>query len=92
MSKDAVIIGAGLGGLLCGRILSRKGWNVKVLEASDHPGGLLWPFIWDGIPCECGFHSVGGLNPGIQRWQESSSGFSKLMLPAMKSFFIIRME
>lgn len=64
MSKDALIVGAGLGGLLCGRILSRRGWNVTVLESSDHPGGLLWPFDWDGIPCECGFHSVGGLNPG----------------------------
>lgn len=64
MSKDVVIIGAGLGGLLCGRILSRKGLNVTVLEASDHPGGLLWPFDWDGIPCERGFHSVGGLRPG----------------------------
>lgn len=64
MSKDAVIIGAGLGGLVCGRILSRKGWNVTVLEADDRPGGLLKPFYWDGIPCEQGFHSVGGLGPG----------------------------
>ena len=35
-----------------------------MLEASSNPGGLLWPMDWDGIPCECGFHSVGGLNPG----------------------------
>lgn len=64
MSKDVIIIGAGLGGLLCARILSRKGLKVTVIEASDNPGGLLWPFDWDGIPCERGFHSVGGLNPG----------------------------
>ena len=64
MSKSAVIVGAGLGGLLCGRILSREGWQVTLLEASERPGGLLQPFLWDGIPCECGFHSVGGLGPG----------------------------
>lgn len=64
MSKTAVIIGAGLGGLACGRLLSRKGFHVTILEAEDQPGGLLRPFLWDGIPCEQGFHSVGGLGPG----------------------------
>lgn len=64
MSKSALIIGAGLGGLVCGRLLSRKGLNVTILEADDRPGGLLKPFLWDGIPCEQGFHSVGGLEPG----------------------------
>ena len=64
MSKRAIIIGAGLGGLLCARILSRKGLDVTVLEAADVPGGLLHSVDWDGIPCEQGFHSVGGLAPG----------------------------
>ena len=30
MSKSAVIIGAGLGGLLCGQLLVRKGLSVTV--------------------------------------------------------------
>ena len=28
----AVIIGAGLGGLICGRILSRQGFDITILE------------------------------------------------------------
>ena len=62
--SDAVIIGSGLGGLLCGRILSRKGLTVTLLEASDVPGGLLHSFTWEGVRCEQGFHSAGGLGPG----------------------------
>lgn len=64
MSDKVLVIGAGLGGLVCGRILSRRGFQVTILEADDRPGGLLKPFLWDGIPCEQGFHSVGGLEPG----------------------------
>ncbi len=64
MSKDAVIIGAGLGGLLCGRILSRKGWNVTVLEQWIQPGGALQTFVRNGVRFDTGFHSVGGLGPG----------------------------
>lgn len=64
MSSSVLIIGAGLGGLFCGRILSRKGFCVTVLEASGVPGGLLHRFSWEGVPCEQGFHSAGGLGPG----------------------------
>ena len=62
--SDAVIIGAGLGGLLCGRILSRKGWRVTVLEQGGQAGGALQTFVRDGIRFDTGFHSVGGLEPG----------------------------
>lgn len=62
--SDVLVIGAGLGGLLCGRILSRKGFQVTVLEAADVAGGLLHGFLWNGVLCEQGFHSVGGLGPG----------------------------
>ena len=64
MSKDVLIVGAGLGGLLCGRILSRRGFTVTVLEADTFPGGILHGFEWEGAMCERGFHSVGGLAPG----------------------------
>ena len=62
--SDVLVIGAGLGGLLCGRILSRKGFRVTLLEADFVPGGLLHGFLWNGVLCERGFHSVGGLGPG----------------------------
>ncbi len=64
MSKSVLIIGAGLGGLLCGQLLVRKGLSVKVLEADTEPGGILHGFTWEGARCDRGFHSVGGLAPG----------------------------
>lgn len=64
MSKDVIIVGAGLGGLLCGHILGREGHRVRLLEARQRAGGVLDGFSLDGFPCECGFHSVGGLGPG----------------------------
>lgn len=36
---DFVIIGAGIGGLSCGALLSKYGFNVSVLEAHSIPGG-----------------------------------------------------
>ena len=62
--SDVIVIGAGLGGLLCGRILTRKGFKVTLLESDEVPGGLLHGFDWEGVRCQQGFHSVGGLAPG----------------------------
>jgi len=63
MSK-AVVIGSGLGGLLCGSILSRHGYTVTVLERGAQVGGCLQSFVRGGIRFDTGFHSVAGLAPG----------------------------
>jgi len=62
--RRAVIIGAGLGGLICGRILSRQGFDITILEQGTQAGGALQTFVRDGIRFDTGFHSVGGLRPG----------------------------
>ena len=62
--RKVVIIGAGLGGLVCGRILSRRGFDVTLLEQGTQAGGALQTFVRDGIRFDTGFHSVGGLAPG----------------------------
>ena len=62
--SDMVIIGAGLGGLMCGSILSRCGRSVTVLEQGLQPGGALQTFVRGGVRFDTGFHSVGGLGPG----------------------------
>ena len=40
-ARHVIIIGAGFGGMLCGRILSRRGFDVTVLEQGRQPGGAL---------------------------------------------------
>jgi phytoene desaturase len=42
--KNAIVIGAGIGGIAASIRLARKGYSVKVFEASEHPGGKLSEF------------------------------------------------
>ena len=62
--SEAVVIGSGLGGLLCGSILARHGYRVTVLERGAQMGGCLQSFVREGIRFDTGFHSVAGLAPG----------------------------
>lgn len=40
-SADAVIVGAGHNGLVAANLLADAGWDVRVLEAADNPGGAV---------------------------------------------------
>ena len=42
--KNAVVIGAGIGGIASALRLSKKGYKVTVFEANDYPGGKLSAF------------------------------------------------
>ena len=60
---DVIIIGSGLGGLLCGYILSKEGFNVCILEKHSQPGGNLQTFTRHGHKFETGVHYIGALGP-----------------------------
>lgn len=61
---DVAIIGSGLGGLLCGAILSKEGKRVCVIEKNEQLGGSLQTFKRDGVTFDTGVHYIGGLAPG----------------------------
>ncbi|MDP4282461.1 MAG: NAD(P)/FAD-dependent oxidoreductase [Bacteroidota bacterium] len=61
---DVVIIGSGLGGLLCGAILGKEGMKVCVLEKYSRTGGCLQNFKRHGVIFDTGMHYTGGLAPG----------------------------
>ncbi len=61
---DVIIAGSGLGGLECGYILSKKGYNVCILEKNHQLGGCLQTFRRGKIEFDTGFHFVGGLDEG----------------------------
>lgn len=59
---DVVIIGSGLGGLLCGAILSKNGLRVCVLEKHHQIGGNLQTFKRKGIEFNSAMHYVGSMD------------------------------
>lgn len=61
---DFVIIGSGLGGLLCSYILADAGFNVIVLEKNTAIGGCLQVFVRDKCILDTGVHYIGSLDEG----------------------------
>jgi all-trans-retinol 13,14-reductase len=61
---DFVIIGSGLGGLVCAYILASEGHSVAVLEKNHQIGGLLQVYSRDKTIFDTGVHYVGSLDEG----------------------------
>lgn len=65
MSKyDVIIIGSGLGGLECGTILSKEGYNVCVLEKNQLLGGCFQSYRRRDQLLDTGMHYIGSLDEG----------------------------
>lgn len=62
--NKVIIIGSGLGGLSCGVILAKNGYNVTVLEQSSQIGGCLQCFSRKGARFETGMHFIGSADKG----------------------------
>jgi len=60
---DVVIIGSGLGGMVCGTILSKEGKRVCVIEKNEQIGGSLQTFKREGVTFDTGVHYIGSLSP-----------------------------
>lgn len=66
---DIVIIGSGMGGLVCGDILSREGYRVCILEKNKQIGGCLQTYVRDKVIFDSGVHYLGGLDKGQNLYQ-----------------------
>ena len=61
---DIAILGTGLGGLVCGYILSKNGFKVLLLEKEAQIGGCLQTFRRFGIKFDTGMHYIGSMLEG----------------------------
>lgn len=59
-----IVIGSGLGGLLCGAILAKNGHHVTVIEKEKQLGGCLQSFAFDKQLFDSCVHYIGGMNKG----------------------------
>ena len=64
MKYDVIVIGSGLGGLVCARQLAKQGRSVLVLERQSQPGGCLQSYRRGDFEFDTGLHYVGGLAEG----------------------------
>lgn len=64
---DVIIIGAGIGGLVCGCYLAKAGMKVLIVEQHSKPGGCCGSFDRNGYKFDIGVHYLGSLreNGGI---------------------------
>jgi len=69
MKQKVIIIGAGLGGLFTGAILSKEGLDVTLLEKNAVIGGGLQTFQRFGEHFDTGMHVIGGMQPGGNIWK-----------------------
>ena len=61
---DIAILGTGLGGLVCGYILSKNGFKVLLLEKNAQIGGCLQTFRRFGVKFDTGMHYIGSMLEG----------------------------
>ena len=64
MKGKILILGSGLGGLVCGYILSKNGYEVVVLEKNHQIGGCLQTFKRKGTKFDTGMHCIGSMDEG----------------------------
>src|SRR5690606_5033579 len=68
-SFDIIVIGSGLGGLVCATILAKEGRKVLVLEKNKQYGGNLQTFVRNRRIFDTGVHYLGGLEKGQNLYQ-----------------------
>src|ERR1700730_9475929 len=66
---DVLIIGSGMGGLVCGNILSMEGYRVCLVEKNKQLGGCLQIYVRNKVIFDSGVHYIGGLDRGQNLYQ-----------------------
>ena len=58
---DVIIVGAGIGGLVCGCYLAKAGMKVLIVEQQNKAGGYCSSFVSNGFFFDAAVHSLRGI-------------------------------
>lgn len=81
-SYDVVIVGSGIGGLICGCYLAKSGLKVLIVEQHYKAGGYCTSFDRNGYRFDVGVHYLGSLRDGgaLNRIFNELSLFDKITI------------
>jgi phytoene dehydrogenase-like protein len=91
-SPDVLIVGGGLAGLCCGRVLQENGVSFQILEASDGLGGRVRTDKLDGFQLDRGFQALLTAYPEAKRILDYARLDLKLFAPGAISWYAGRMN
>ncbi len=87
MTKDVIIIGAGLSGLAAAIHLQNEGRKVFIIEASDRPGGRIKTDLHQGFRLDRGFQVLLTAYPEAQKILDYEALNLQKMLPGAHVLF-----
>ncbi len=85
-NKDVIIIGAGYGGLSCATFLTRNGYNVKIFERKDRPGGYVHTFQMGQYRGELSTYQTYGVK-GMYKPTYEALGLSDIPVISMENSY-----
>lgn len=83
---DAIIIGAGLGGLSAAAKLAKSGKKVIVIEKHDKAGGYATSFSREGYKFDVSLHNIGPMNGSLKKIFDELGLSDKLKYIPYESF------
>jgi len=87
--SSALVVGAGISGLVCAYALRKAGVDTQIVEASDRPGGVIRSERRDGFLLELGPQSFAGTAPLRQLCRELGIEAELLEAPRQVPRFVL---
>jgi protoporphyrinogen/coproporphyrinogen III oxidase len=87
--SSALVVGAGISGLVCAYALRKAGIDTQIVEASDRPGGVIRSERRDGFLLELGPQSFAGTAPLRQLCRELGIETELLEAPRKAPRFVL---